>query len=739
MSAPKLPRVVVAGNPNAGKSTLFNALTGSTVAVGNFSGTTVSAASARADLSAAGVEGVGEVELVDVPGTFSLAAASPDERVAIDALLGVGRPRPDAILLVLDGPRLARSLYLALQVLELGVPVVIAVNLIDEAKAHGQTIDLERLSELLSVPVVGTVARSGEGLPALVRTLALVLSSPVPPRPLHGWSDALRADVAAVADALPRELPDLALGAGPDRAEIIARWVLLSADNEGQIPTRSGKTPPIPSVLAVRERAQRAARDIEAELVQTRYAWIEAREPQILSRQPAAREDTSDRIDRVLLNPIAGPAIFVAVMSVAFTALFSWADPLIGLIETLVGYAGEAVSFGFGVVLAQSSLPAAPVEILRDLLVDGVIGGVGSVLVFLPQIALLFLFLAIIEDCGYLARAAHLADRLLRAAGLPGKAFVPVLSGYACAVPAILATRTMPRLRDRLLTMLVIPLTSCSARLPVYALMIAALFPAQVAGFLPVRPLALAAMYLLSTALAITASLVIGNTALRDVRDVALLELPPYRIPHPGVVLRAVSARCVDFVREAGGIILFATIAIWAMLYFPRYSPEDLLAPEEIAAIEARGEDPEAIARPIALERSFGGRLGHLIEPAIEPLGYDWRIGIGLLGAFAAREVFVATMGVVYGIGDDIDEESEPLRERIRSDLRPDGSPTYTPLVGASLMVFFAVALQCLSTIAVLRKESGSWLWPAAAFGGALSLAWSLAFVVYQGGRWLGL
>jgi ferrous iron transport protein B len=396
---------------------------------------------------------------------------------------------------------------------------------------------------------------------------------------------------------------------------------------------------------------------------------------------------------------------------------------------------GAGMDSLIGAVPSASSL----LTVLRDLLVDGVIGGVGGVLVFLPQVALLFLFLAIIEDCGYLARAAHLADRVLRAAGLPGRAFVPVLSGYACAVPAILATRTMPRFRDRLLTMLVIPLTSCSARLPVYTLLIAALFPPVALGWLPVRPLALAGMYLFSTALAVSASVLIGNLVLRDRQESVLLELPPYRLPDPSVVLRVVWSRCKDFVREAGGIILMATIAIWALLYFPRYEPGDLLPPEEIAATLARGEDPAEVAAPLALERSWGGRLGHLIEPAIEPLGYDWRIGIGLLGAFAAREVFVATMGVVYGIGDDVDEESEPLRDKLRTDTRTDGSLTYTPLVGVSLMVFFAIALQCLSTLAVLRKESGGWWWPTVAFGWTLGLAWVSAFVIYQGGRLLGL
>jgi ferrous iron transport protein B len=732
------PRVIVAGNPNAGKSTLFNALTGGSAQVGNFSGTTVSSLTGRASLP-----GLGPVELVDVPGTFSLAAASPDERVAIDALLGLGRyPRPDAVMVVIDGPRLLRSLYLVLQILELGLPAVLAVNLMDEARSDGLELRLEAVSAALGVPVVGTVARSREGLDSLRGALAEVLRQRPVPRPAHGWSAALDADVARVRQALP---PGLCQDKLDQRLDALARWVLLSADADGRLPGPGGE-PSMEAaarlaavVVEVRRAALEAGRDLEAELVQTRYTWIEARDAQFIGRELQVRVSPSDQIDRVLLHPVAGPLVFVGVMGLAFAALFSWADPIMGLVEGAMGAVGGLVASGMDALVAASPSLSSPLTVLRDLLVDGVIGGVGGVVVFLPQVALLFLFLAIIEDCGYLARAAHLADRVLRAAGLPGRAFVPVLSGYACAVPAILATRTMPRFRDRLLTMLVIPLTSCSARLPVYTLLIAALFPTTVMGWLPVQPLVLAGMYLFSTALAVSASVLIGNLVLTDRQEAVLLELPPYRVPDPAVVLRVVWARCTDFLREAGGIILMASIAIWALLYFPRYEPEDLLPPAEIASIEARGEDPAEVAAPLALERSFGGRLGHLIEPAIEPLGYDWRIGIGLLGAFAAREVFVATMGVVYGIGDEVDEESEPLREKLRTDTRSDGSLTYTPLVGVSLMVFFAIALQCLSTLAVLRKESGGWWWPAVAFGWTLGLAWGSAFLIYQGGRLLGL
>ncbi|MCB9685180.1 MAG: ferrous iron transport protein B [Alphaproteobacteria bacterium] len=719
-------RVVVAGNPNAGKSTLFNRLTGGSAHVGNFPGTTVG--TTRGTLQLPG----GDAELVDTPGTYSLAATSPDERVAMDALLGFGHhPRPDAVLLVVDGPRLLRSLYLVLQVLELGVPCVVAVNLLDEARAGGIEPRIDTLAEVLGVPVVGTVARSGEGREALVAALGTCLAEAPRSTAPHTFPPAAAADVSAVAEALPERLRS----GDPARDEAVARWVLLSADESGRLP---GDGEPLAVVARIRKEARAAGRDLDGELVAARYAWIDAHEAVFLGRGPAPARSFTERVDSVLLHPVFGSAIFVLVMTLAFTALFSWADPLIGLVESAMGALGSGVGGGFDAVAGGEA--TGWLGLLRDLLVDGVIGGVGAVLVFLPQIALLFLFLALLEDVGYLARAAHLADRVLRAAGLPGRAFVPLLSGYACAVPAILATRTLPRRRDRLLVMMVLPLTSCSARLPVYTLLIAALFPPVVLGFVPLQPLALAGMYLFSTAMAVTASLVLGNTVLAErTHEPVLLELPPYRVPDPRVVARVVWSRCRDFLSEAGGTILVATVVLWALTTFPRHTPDELLPEQTVAEARVMDLDLDALAAPLQLEQSYAGQLGRLIEPVISPLGYDWRIGIGLLGAFAAREVFVSTMGVVHGAGEDVDEQDEGLRQRIREARRSDGTPLYTPLVGASLMVFFALALQCLSTMAVLRKESGGWRWPALAFVWTGMLAWVGAFVVRACGLLVGL
>jgi ferrous iron transport protein B len=704
------PLVVMVGNPNSGKTTLFNRLTGQNARVGNYPGVTVERRVGNVHVGD-GSEQIA-IELADSPGTYSLSARSAEEQIALDAVLGLeGNERPALALVVVDAGQLARNLYLVLQLAELRVPMVVALNMIDEVA--GNPPDAEAIRAVFGVPVVPVSARLGTGMNELSSAIARAIAAPPLAKVALAYPPELRRDVDRVAEALP---PSWRSSVERDRA--LALWALLSVEADDEL---TG-IPRELSELCLELHARAGERDVDREIIETRYAFIDEHVPRFYeSHDPhPPKRPGSERVDRVLLHPVFGFAIFVLVMLVMFQTLFAWADPAISLVEG-------------GISLLQRGAQAVlPEGVLRDLVTQGVIGGVGNVVVFLPQILLLFLFIGLLEDSGYMARVAYLMDRVMRALGLHGRAFVPMLSGFACAVPAILATRTMERWRDRLLTMLVVPLMTCSARLPIYTLIIGALFPPMaVFGWLPVQGLLMAAMYVFSIAVALVAAGVLGRTVVRGRRVPLILELPPYRWPAPSAVLRMMWERSSVFLREAGSVILVCTVVLWALLYFPR--PADAAAPPERAvAAEVSGDRAHASA----IEQSFAGRLGHAIEPVLAPLGFDWKIGVGIIGAFAAREVFVSTMALVYGIGE-VDDEAAPLRERIRTEAR-DGKPVYTPLVGLSLMVFFALACQCMSTLAVVRRETKSWRWPAFLFAYMTALAYLASLLVYQGGRLLG-
>jgi ferrous iron transport protein B len=518
------------------------------------------------------------------------------------------------------------------------------------------------------------------------------------------YPPALTRDLAGVAAALPAAWRDT-----PARDRALALWALTSIDERDELRAVDDGL----RAACLRVQAAAGERDLDDEVIATRYAFLDRHAPALHARLDphVPKRQASARLDRVLLHPVFGFVIFLAVMLVLFQSLFSWADPAIGLVEDATGWLQEWMA---------AHLPEGFVS---DLLREGVVGGVGNVIVFLPQILLLFFFIALLEDSGYMARVAFLMDRIMKALGLHGRAFVPMLSGFACAVPAILATRTMERQRDRLLTMMVIPLMTCSARLPVYTLIIAALFPPAI-GWVPVQGLLMVAMYVFSIAVTLLAAAVLSRTVVKGENVPLILELPPYRLPDPRSIVRMMLERSGVFLREAGTVILACTLVLWVLLSFPR------------VAEHPAGETSEA-ARQHALETSYGGRLGKAIEPVLQPLGFDWKIGVGIIGAFAAREVFVSTMGLVYGVGEQ-DDEAVPLRERIQEERRPDGRPVYTPLVGLSLMIFFALACQCMSTLAVTKRETRSWRWPAFMFVYMTALAWVASFVVYQGGRLLG-
>lgn len=722
------PLVALIGNPNTGKTTLFNRLTGSRAKVGNYAGITVDRRTGSLRLPS------GEAELLDLPGAYSLAARSPEEQITIEAVLGLDdEPAPALSVVVVDAGQLLRNLYLVLQLLELEVPLVVAVNMIDEVE---DPVPVEELREVLGVPVVPLSARAGTHIDELVAAIEAGLKTPPSPKLDVVYPDGLARHLDEVEAALPDAWRE---GASPGRRRALARWAMSSLDEHDELRH-------IPSRLRERCLAASAELDVDEAIISARYRFLDDRVGPLLTPAEASASGPrrvirmTDRVDRVLLHPVWGFAIFVMVMLAVFQVLFSWSDPFIGLIEDGFGFLGD---------LARSNLPGG---VGTDLLVEGVIGGVGNVVVFLPQIVLLFLLLGLLEDSGYMARAAYLMDRIMKSLGLHGRAFVPMLSGCACAIPAIMATRTMERQRDRLLTMLVIPLMTCSARLPVYTLVIAALFPVgTVAGIFPVQGLLMVFMYVFSTLVALAAAGVLGRTVVKGRRMPLLLELPPYRLPTLRSVLRQTAERASSFLKEAGTVILFFTIVLWALLSFPKPDTPAPLAQPAVAgwqhAVQGEAFDVVEAAdntaavdayRGEALATSAAGRVGHAIEPVMRPLGFDWKLSVGILGAFSAREVFVSTMGLIYGIGDEVDEESQPLREKIHEAKHPDGSPVYTPLVGLSLMIFFALACQCMSTLAVVKRETKGWKWPGFLFVYMTTLAYVASLLVYQGGRLLG-
>ncbi len=724
--SPGIPRVLVAGNANSGKTTIFNALTGARAQVSNYPGVTVTRSAREVTL------GNTAVEIIDLPGTYSLSANSPDEQVAVDEVLGRHGTPPDAVVVVVDAGAMERGLYLVLQIAETGVPVIVSLNMVDEASTAGVEFDTGRLEQWLGATVVPTVASRGEGLDRLKTAIADVLA--LAPRPNAHWTglpEHVEAEVAAVSQSLQTAK----FGATPAARRSWALWSLLSLDESDEddtgIPESAQST-----VTSIRQDAKAADRNLDHEIIASRYQWIETVASDARSRKREDQRKWTDRIDGVLTHRVWGMAVFAVVMAVIFEALFTWSEPFIGAIEGATGWLQGLVVQLF------------PAGVLADLLVEGVIAGVGNVVVFVPQIAMLFFVIALLEDLGYLARVAFVIDRLMGRVGLHGKAFVPMLSGFACAIPAVMATRTIESRRDRLITMLTLPMVSCSARLPVYALVTAVVFAgdARVFGLLSMGAVVLFSMYALSVAATLGAAAVLRRTVLDGPRLPLLLELPPYRVPVWRSVFLTTWRRVRSFLEDAGTIILTMTIVLWALLSFPHSGEIDTRfeqARAEVLATAPAAEQEEALAEldgELAGEQlrySIGGRVGQLIEPVIEPLGFDWRIGVGILGAFAAREVFVSTLGIVFGI-EEADEKSVSLRSSLQNATRADGSPLMTPLAGVSLMVFFVLACQCMSTIVVVKKEAGGWGWPAFMFAYMSVLAYGASLIVYQTGQLMG-
>ncbi len=714
--------VAVAGNPNCGKTTLFNALTGLRHKVGNYPGVTV-------EKREANLFGDSPIRLLDLPGIYSLSARSPDEAISQDILLGraADTPRPDAVLLVVDATALERNLFLASQIIELGLPTVLACNMMDLLKQAGHHLDLDKLSGRLGVPVIPTIGPRGQGMNAVRESLeaACLPDAASPPRQ-RAWtlSEPAEREVKRIASLVrERRYAD-------ERSADGAALLLLSEDSKP-----GDGDPEAPLRLAVREARERLARecgeDVTFELTARRYAWLREIVDDCLNRSVEQKRSMNDRIDQVLTHRVWGKLCFALVMGALFYGVFALAEPLMGYIQESIGW------------LQNEITAKVPAGLVRDLLRDGVVAGVGAVVAFFPQICILFMFLALLEDSGYMARAAFLMNRLMSRVGLHGKSFIPLLSSHACAIPGILAARTIENPRDRLTTILVAPLMSCSARLPVYTLLIAAALPLGATAKAGV----MFTMYGLGIVTAFVVARVLKGTLLRGPAPGFIIELPPYRLPRLRSVLWVMWDRSKLFLTRAGTIILAMTILLWFMTTFPRSkemaqryeAEEERLTRTIVDEVERTDQLAELAQRASAdfIRHSLAGRLGLLIEPAIRPLGFNWEIGIGLVGSFAAREMFVSTMGIVYSVGDT-DEVSTPLIEQMRAAKWPDGRLLYTPLVAVSLMVFYVLACQCLSTVAVVRQETNSWRWPIFLIVYMTGLAYAASFVVYQVGRAMG-
>jgi len=833
--------VALAGNPNSGKTTIFNALTGLRQKVANYPGVTVEKKTGRCKLP----DGRW-IDVIDLPGTYSLISRSPDERVAMEVVRGLRKDTatPDVIIVVVDASNLQRNLYLVSQLIELGRPLVVALNMMDVAERRGIHVSPLKLQQQLGVPVVPIVGHKRKGVEELKRTIAEAKVAPMPNWPLP---EAMKEELSVVGGGLaiidsqttasspsagtPGELeargsvstgnplldpppeyrgrgqetvaPRSWICRGPDDIRRLDRYQaiaerLLIGDRADDIEEFAKRQPISDLLQSAMSRLNELGIDPMQADVEAHYRWIEsvaagatasleelaamgnvATKRDVLAYESAKQLTLTEQVDRIFVHKIWGLLIFAAIMGALFVSIFWLAQPIMDALKSGVDWAGS---------LAASRLTEGP---LKDLIVKGIFAGVGAVIVFVPQIALLFLFLAILEDSGYLARAAFLMDRVLSKVGLHGKSFIPLLSSFACAIPGIMATRTIENRKDRLATIFVAPFMSCSARLPVYTLLIGTFF----AAYGPLRQAGIMlALYALGIVAAAGTAWLFKRSMLKGPKAAFILEMPTYKLPQASQIARHVYTNTKEFLTKAGTTIFCLSVVLWALTYYPRLpksgedaikAPYSLIANpvfavdgrdrprlptnEEVMAVRGSTYDllhsvgrawtekhnevtrhggwdasqiphwtdfvnaqaDKAVASE-QLRHSFAGRFGHAIEPAIKPLGYDWKMGVGLVGAFAAREVFVSTMGIVYSVGDTEESGTTDLSGAMRNDRYASGQPVWTPVVAVSLLVWFVLAMQCMSTLAIVRRETAGWKWPIAMLVYMNALAYVVALVVYQ-------
>jgi len=803
-ASPGTLTVALAGNPNSGKTTLFNALTGLRQKVANYPGVTVEKKTGRCKLN----DGRW-IDVIDLPGTYSLISRSLDEQVAMEVLRGLRKDTrpPEVVIVVVDASNLQRNLYLVSQLIELGRPLVVALNMMDVAERRGVRISPENLSKELGVPVVPVVGHKRRGIIELKDAISTAAVAPLP-----DWSlpDAMRYELlvvggglaildsheesalkvpfeghakidsspalslsnggAAAAPAALDEPADPSFQPSPPRAWICNDNVSRRLDRYEAIAERLligdyatdlkdiAASKPVASLLsAAASRLAALGIDPMQADIEAHYKWIDTVAGKVIGLaedEPARHSprtqpgevvpyetpkprtrNLTEKVDAILIHRVWGLLIFATIMGVLFVSMFWLAQPIMTAIQSGIGALGDVLT---------RHMTEGP---LKSLINDGIFNGVGTVVVFVPQIAILFLFLAILEDSGYLARAAFLMDRLLSKVGLHGKSFIPLLSSFACAIPGIMATRTIENRKDRLATILVAPFMSCSARLPVYTLMIGTCF--MTFGVLAKAGMMLA-LYAMGIVAAAATAFVFKRTMTKGPATSFILELPSYKLPQISQIARQMWVNTRAFLTKAGTTIFCLSVILWAMAYYPRL-PEKRVAEvrsqvQSVAVGEIGGgrppadEDLEHAVKAAQSEYSISGRLGHFMEPALRPLGFDWKIGIGLVSAFAAREVFISSMGIVYSVGD-IDPDSSDtarLQHAMQADRYASGAhaghPVWTPLVAISLLVWFVLAMQCMSTIAIVRRETGGWGWPLFMLAYMNVLAYVACLVVFQVG-----
>ncbi|MHC4941402.1 MAG: ferrous iron transport protein B [Planctomycetota bacterium] len=697
-------RVALAGNPNSGKTTIFNALTGARQKVANYPGVTVETKKGHFHRSSV------RYEIVDLPGTYSLTSFSPEELIARNE---IREGKPDVTVVVVDSTNLERNLYLLVQIMELGANPVLCLNMSDEAKQAGQVLEIRQMEKLLGFPVVETVAHKERGIDRLKVLIgkAADRSRPAPRLVLGERLDGILDRLQEMVQ--PEEYTDNALP---------LRWImvkLLENDEFMRGWIRHHFKDPDRILESVCEEQDRITTETEKDPVlyvaDRRYGFISGllREVRRMPPRLDARV-ASDWIDSVLCNKVIGFPIFLLVITTVFWLTFTLGAYPMAWIETLFEHLNRLIA---------DHWPEESMSLLRSLIKDGIIAGVGGVIVFLPNILILFFGLAFLEDTGYMARVAFLMDNILHRFGLHGKSFIPMLTGFGCSIPGIMATRTLENERDRLTTMMVLPLMSCGARLPIYLLIIPAFFPRENSTYM------LLFIYLLGILVAAGLAKLLRVTVLAGEDAPFVMELPPYRLPTAKAVALKMWDRSWLYLRKAGTVILGISIVLWALSSFPE--KEEFTVDMEVASGAQLSEEEIEYRRAAeSLEESVVGRIGRGIEPLIEPMGFDWRIGTALIGAFAAKEVFVAQMGIVFSMG-----EAESSSETLRSTLQE----TYTPLTAICLMIFLLIATPCMATVAVTRLEAGGWKWPLLQFGGLTLIAYVLCVLVYQVGMLIGV